>query len=79
MHVEGCDNMKEYVRIMDGLPLILKVLLAFPGIDGFAYGFYRIAKGRILEGVIWIFVGFFLFWILDIYSLLTKGRITFFV
>jgi hypothetical protein len=71
--------MKEYIRIIDGLPLILKVILALPAIDGLVYGIYRIAKGKVLEGVIWIFAGAVLLWILDIYSLLTKGKITFFV
>jgi hypothetical protein len=40
--------MKDIVKFIDGLPLILKVVLALPGIDGIAYGIYRIAKGRII-------------------------------
>ena len=32
--------MKEYVKLIDGLPLILKVILALPGLDNIVYGIY---------------------------------------
>ena len=70
--------MKEYVKFIDGLPFIIKLILALPGLDGIIYGIYRIAKGYIIAGLIWIFVGTFIAWIIDIYTLLTKGKVTFF-
>ena len=71
--------MKEYVKFIDGLPLILKVILALPALDGIFYGIYRIAKGRVIAGIIWIFLGFFVLWIIDIYHLLTTGKVQLFV
>lgn len=71
--------MKAYVKFIDDLPFILRLILAFPGLDGIVYGIYRIAKGHLIAGLIWIFVGTFITWVLDIYSLLTAGKVTFFV
>lgn len=71
--------MKEYVKFIDELPFIIRLILAFPGIDGFVYGIYRIAKGHVIAGIIWIFVGWAILWILDIFSILTAGKVTFFV
>ncbi len=68
--------MKKYVSFIDGLPLILKVILALPALDGIFYGVYRIAKGKVIEGIIWIFIGAFIGWIVDIFTLVTKGKIT---
>lgn len=69
--------MKEYVKFMDGLPLVLKVIFALPGLDGLFYGIYRIAKGRLIVGIIWIFLGIFILWVIDIYHILTKGKVEF--
>ncbi len=71
--------MKEYVKFIDGLPLILKVILALPALDGIFYGIYRIAKGRVIAGIIWIVLGFFVLWIIDIYHLLTTGKVQLYV
>jgi hypothetical protein len=71
--------MNAYVKFIDGLPFIIRLILAFPALDGIVYGLYRIAKGHLIAGLIWIFVGTVITWILDIYSLLTEGKITFFV
>ena len=69
--------MKEYVKLIDGLPLILKVILALPGLDNIVYGIYRIAKGNLIIGILWIiFIGW-LGALVDIYTLLTKGKVTF--
>ncbi|HOO43498.1 MAG TPA: hypothetical protein PKU69_00370 [Bacillota bacterium] len=68
--------MKEYVKLIDGLPFIVRVILAFPFLDGIVYGIYRIAKGRLIAGIVWIFLGIALFWILDLYTLFTKGKVT---
>lgn len=70
--------MKEYIKFIDDLPLILKVILAFPALDGIFYGIYRIAKGKVIAGIIWIILGFFILWIIDIYHLLTTGKVQLF-
>lgn len=69
--------MKEYVRFIDGLPLIIRLILALPGLDGIIYGIYRIAKGRIIVGILWIFLGFAILWIIDIITILLNGKVTF--
>jgi hypothetical protein len=71
--------MKAYVKFIDDLPFIIRVILALPGIDGIVYGLYRIGKGKLIAGLIWIFVGTVITWILDLYSLFTEGKVTFFV
>ncbi len=69
--------MKEYVKLIDGLPLILKVILALPGLDNIVYGIYRIAKGKLIVGILWIIFAGFICFIIDLYTLLTKGKVTF--
>jgi len=71
--------MQSYVKFLDGLPLILKIVLAFPGLDGIFYGIYRIAKGHLLVGIIWIFIGATIGWIIDIITLVLNGKVTFLV
>jgi hypothetical protein len=71
--------MNEYVKLIDGFPLILKIILALPGIDGIAYGLYRIAKGRLIVGLIWILLGATIFWIIDIVTVVLHGKVTFLV
>ena len=61
--------MNEYRTAIDKLPLILKIILALPFIDGIIYGIYRICRGdnvAIIMGVIWIFIGSSIGWIVDI-------------
>lgn len=69
--------MKEYIKLIDGLPLLLKLILALPGIDNIVYGIYRIAKGRLLVGILWIIFGGWVLCIIDIYTILTDGKVTF--
>jgi hypothetical protein len=70
--------MKEIVKFLDDLPFIVKVILALPGLDGFVWGIYRIAKGKLIEGIIWILVGWAILWIIDLFSLFTTGKISYF-
>ena len=70
-------SLKEYVKLIDGLPWIIRLILALPGIDGIVYGIYRIAKGRLLIGILWIFLGFAILWIIDMFTLLTEKKVTF--
>jgi len=69
--------MKQYVSFIDGLPLIVKAILALPGIDGIVYGLYRIGKGKLVIGILWIIFGFFILWVIDMYTIIVKGKITF--
>ena len=72
-------SMKEYIKFIDGLPLILKVILALPALDGIFYGIYRIAKGKVIVGILWIIFGAFILWIIDIFHILTEGKVKFLV
>jgi|AntRauTorckE6833_2_1112554.scaffolds.fasta_scaffold13140_2 hypothetical protein len=78
--------MNEVVKFFDGLPVIVKLILALPVIDGFAWGIYRLAKGiskndlsLIVAGIVWIAVGWAIFWILDIITIIMHGKPTLFV
>lgn len=71
--------MKEIVKTLNGLPFIVKLILALPFLDGIVWGIYRIAKGKLILGIIWIFLGATILWIIDIYSLLTTKKISYFV
>ncbi len=68
--------MKEYVRTIDGLPLIVRLILAFPVFDGIVYGIYRIAKGRLIVGILWIVLGVPFLWIIDLITILLYGKVT---
>lgn len=72
-------SMKEYIKFIDGLPLIIKVILAFPALDGIFYGIYRIAKGKLIVGILWIIFGSVILWIIDIFHLITEGKVKFLV
>lgn len=61
--------MAAYRKAIDSLPLILKIILALPAIDGIVWGIYRICKGtlpNIILGIVWILAGTFITWLLDI-------------
>lgn len=65
--------MNEYRKAIDGLPLIVKILLALPLIDGVVYGVYRVCRGdtpAAILGIVWIFVGASVGWIVDMIFLL---------
>ena len=67
--------MEAYRKWLNTLPLIVKILLALPIIDGIIYGIYRICKGTtsgIILGIVWFFIGSFIGWILDIVFLLME-------
>lgn len=71
--------MDSYVKTIDGLPLIIKILLALPFSDGIVYGLYRIAKGKLLIGILWIVLGAIILWIIDIVTIVMHGKLTFLV
>ena len=67
--------MAEYRKWLNSLPLIVKILLALPIIDGIIYGIYRICSGKtpnIVVGIVWFFIGSVIGWILDIVFLLLE-------
>lgn len=64
-----------YCAAIDKLPWILRLIFALPVLDGIIYGIYRICSGvasgsvlKIVMGIVWIFVGAAIFWIIDIIS-----------
>lgn len=69
--------MKEYVKFIDSLPLILKIIFALPFIDGIIYGIYRICKGHVIAGILWLFIGACIGWVIDIITLVFNQKVTF--
>ncbi len=75
--------MKDLVKAFDNLHWIVKLILALPGIDGIAWGIYRIAKGvskkdttLIIIGILWIFLGFAVLWIVDMVTIILYKKPT---
>ena len=62
-----------FVKAMDDLPWILKVILALPGLD-LVWAIYRIVKGvvkgntvTLIAGIVWLLVGgWTIFWLVDL-------------
>lgn len=71
--------MKDFVKFIDSLPFVVKLIFALPLLDGIVYGIYRIAKGKIILGIVWIFLGIFILWIIDLYSVIKNGKLKYFV
>ena len=78
--------MKGLVKAFDDLPWILKLIFALPGLDGILWGIYRIAKGLstnntmlVIIGILWIFLGFAILWIIDIVSIILNKKLVWFV
>lgn len=71
--------MKSYVKAIDGLSWILKLIFALPILDGIIYGIYRIAKGKVILGIIWIFVGATILWIIDLVSVILNKKVVWLV
>ena len=67
--------MKEYVKAVDKASLLVKIILALPVLDGIAYGLYRIGKGRIIIGILWIILGIPALWIVDLISVILFGHV----
>jgi hypothetical protein len=77
--------MKDLVKAFDGLPWIVKLILALPFIDGIAYGIYRVAKGIdkkdnaiLIAGIIWLVFGWALLWIIDLITVILYKKVTVF-
>ena len=71
-----------FVKAVDGLPWIIKLILALPGID-FVYGIYRLIKGLnkndivlVIAGIIWIIGGPVILWLIDIITVILNKKVT---
>ena len=71
--------MKELIKQIEALPLIVKIILAIPALD-IIWGIYRIVKGvdanntaAIIIGIVLLFVPFM--WLIDIVMILLKGNV----
>ena len=70
--------MEAYRKWIDSLPLLIRIILALPVIDGIIYCIYRLCKGTtngLILGIVWIFIGAAIGWILDIVLLVMKGSV----
>ena len=68
--------MKDLIKAMDKLPLIVKLILCIPALD-IVWAIYRIVKGvsqkngmLILVGIIWVIGGCTITWIWDLVTTL---------
>ena len=71
--------MKELLAQIEGLPLILKIILAIPALD-IVWGIYRIVKAVAANNVVGIIIGIVLLfvpimWIIDIIMIIVKGNV----
>ncbi len=69
----------EFVKWMDDLPLIGKVLFCLPGLD-LTWAIYRIIKGAtgkndglLIAGILWIIFSSFS-WVIDLITTLIQGK-----
>ena len=63
--------MKDYVKAFDNLPWLVKLLFCLPGLN-LLWAIYRICKGASIKnitmlvvGILWLFVGTTVLWIVD--------------
>ncbi len=73
--------MKSLIKSIKGLPLIVKLILALPGLDIF-WNVYRtmrsLAKDNLIGvilGILLIFVGWSFLWVIDLITILLKGDV----
>ena len=64
--------MKDFIKAIDNLPWIVKLILCIPALD-IVWAIYRIIKGletkntvMLIAGILWIFPGAAFLWIWDI-------------
>ncbi len=73
--------MKQFVKAMNDLPFILKLILCIPALD-IIWAVYRIVKGitkeslvQIIVGVLWIVPGAVFLWLVDIIGVLLYKKV----
>lgn len=76
--------MKSYIKWLDKCSILLKLIFALPFIDGIIWGLYRVFKGlvnnnivAVIVGIVWIFAGAAILWIIDILTLIFSGKVIF--
>ena len=73
---QGDFYMKNVVNFFDDLPYFIKIILALPFFDGLSWGVYRICKGHLISGIVWIFLGFSLIGsIIDLFTLIVDKKV----
>jgi len=70
--------MKDYVKFIDGLPWIAMILLAL-FVGPLVFGIYRIAKGKVILGLLCIFIFFWVFVWVDLVSILLNKKLVWLV
>ncbi len=70
-----------FVKAMDDLPLILKIILCIPFLD-IIWAIYRIVKGvstnnllMVIIGILWIIPGSAFLWIVDIIAIILTNKL----
>jgi len=73
-----------FVKAMDNLPWIVKLIFALPGLN-IIWGIYRLVKGIVkkngvltIAGIVWIFAGWVILWVIDLITVIANGRPTVF-
>lgn len=67
--------MKSYLKFYNGLPWIFKLIFAIIPVTAWINAIcYRIAKGHVVAGVLCIFFGFNIVWIIDLISVILYGK-----
>jgi len=69
----------EFVKAYDKLNVTVKLILTI-FFDPIIGGIYRILKGRIIWGIIWLFAGLFIVgWVIDVVTVILHNKYTFLV
>ena len=67
--------MKGYLKFYKDLPWILRLIFAIIPITAWINAVcYRLAKGHIIAGVLCIFFGFNIVWVIDLISVILCGK-----
>jgi hypothetical protein len=73
--------MKSFIKAMDDLPLILKVILCIPMLD-IIWSIYKLIKSvdngnvfYIILGILVIFPGAAFIWIIDLITVIVSGKV----
>ncbi len=59
----------------ENLPKSVRVILALPIIDGFAYSYYRFIKGHYFSAILWFIFGGLFCWVIDLFTLLFANKV----
>ena len=73
--------MKSFIKAIDGLPLIVKIILCIPVLD-FVWSVYKLFKSieknnvvGIIIGIVLLVFGCWFVWIIDLITLILKGQV----